>query len=462
MNPEIFREYDIRGHGEKDLDNETVNAIARAFASIIVKKNGKTVCLGRDNRESSERIASVFSQALVDSGLRVFDIGIVPIPALYYSIISLSADGGAMVTGSHLAKEFNGFKLSAEKSAATLFGEQIQGLRKIAEKKEFVEGSGHIEKKNVLGEYIALIAERIKLKKPLKVVIDCGNGTASIAAERLLKTIGCSVSALYCELDSNFPNHHPDPVKPENLVDLIERVKKEGAELGIAFDGDADRLGVVDGKGNVLWGDVLLSLFAQDVIERNPNAKIVFEVKCSKMVEEVVGKAGGIPIMYKTGHSLIKKKMREESALLAGEMSGHLFFADNYFGFDDALFAAARLCELVSRKGKLSSLVESLPKYYSTPEIRVNASEQEKWAIVEKAKEYFSSKYETITIDGVRVNFVDGWALIRASNTSPKIVLRMESNTKEGLERIKQTVRKALKSFSPTLKLPFNVKRDIY
>ena len=297
--------------------------------------------------------------------------------------------------------------------------------------------------------------QRIKLERPLKVAIDCGNGTASLAAGKILKAIGCRVSTLYCSLDSSFPHHHPDPVKPENLQDLIAEVKSKNADLGIAFDGDADRLGVVDSAGNILWGDVLLSLFAQDVIGRNRGAKIVFEVKCSRMVEEVVKKAGGISIMWKTGHSLIKKKMREEHALLAGEMSGHLFFADNYYGFDDALFAAARLCELVSRKGALPELVSSLPKYYSTPEIRVDSTEKEKWRIVEKAKKHFSSKYETITIDGVRVNFKDGWALVRASNTSPKLVLRMESASEEGLERIKGIMREALKGFSAGAELNF-------
>ncbi len=455
LNPDIFREYDIRGHAEKDLSNEAVDLIARAFASVVIEKGGKTVTLGMDNRASSERIKSVFAKALAESGLRVIDVGTVPIPALYYSIISFNADGGAMVTGSHLAKEFNGFKLSAEKNAATLFGEQIQKLREIAERGVFPSGAGFIEKRNILNSYLVEVVQRINLERPLKVVIDCGNGTSSILAEKLFKAIGCRVSELYCLLDSTFPNHHPDPVKPKNLRDLRKRVLAEHADLGIAFDGDADRLGVIDDKGNILWGDMLLSLFALDVLEKMPGAKIVFEVKCSKAVEDVVKKAAGIPIMWKTGHSLIKKKMREESAVLAGEMSGHMFFADNYYGFDDALFAAARLCELVSRKGRLSELAALLPKYYSTPEIRLDSSEQAKWKIVEKAKAYFSARYTVVTIDGVRVNFEDGWALIRASNTSPKIVLRMESSTREGLERIKREVRTALTSISPSLKPGF-------
>jgi len=455
MNPEIFREYDIRGHAENDLDNETVELIGRAYAAKMIEQNAERVMLGCDNRESSERIKSVFGDALKDSGLKVMDIGIVPIPALYYSIIAMEADGGVMITGSHLGKEFNGFKLSTEKNAATLSGEEIQEIRKKAELKEFVEGTGSIESKEILEEYIANVVERVHLEKPVKVVIDCGNGTSALVAEKMLRALGCKVSALYCTLDANFPNHHPDPVKEENLRDLIEKVKEEGADLGIAFDGDSDRLGVIDDKGNILWGDTLLSLLAVEVIEKNPGAKIVCEVKCSNAVRETVEKAGGQFIMYKTGHSLIKKKMKETGALLAGEMSGHMFFADTYLGFDDALFAAARVCQLVAKKGKLSALAEALPQYYSTPEIRVSVSESEKWEITRKAKEFFVEKYETLTIDGVRVNFDDGWALIRASNTSPKLVLRMESKTEKGLEKIKEIMRKAMNSFSEKLELGF-------
>ncbi|MEM0359878.1 MAG: phosphomannomutase/phosphoglucomutase [Candidatus Diapherotrites archaeon] len=457
MNPEIFREYDIRGHAEKDLDNQTVKKIAKAFASKILEKKGRTVCLGMDNRESSERIASAFRNGLTESGLNVIDVGIVPIPALYYSIIAFNSDGGAMITGSHLAKEFNGFKLSDDKSAATLFGKQILELKEIAESKKFqsLEKKGLVEKKNVLNSFIGSIVERIHLQRSLKIAVDCGNGTASLAASQILKAIGCQASPLYCDLNSGFPNHHPDPVKPENLQALIEKVKREKCDFGVAFDGDADRIGVVDEKGNILWGDMLLSIFAQDLLERKPKAKIVFEVKCSKIVEDTVKKAGGIPIMWKTGHSLIKKKMRDEGALLAGEMSGHLFFADNYFGFDDALFAMARLCEIVSRKGALGKIASSLPKYNSTPEIRIECNEKEKWLLVEKAKKYFSAKHDIITIDGVRVNFPDGWALVRASNTSPVLVLRMESSTKKGLERIKEEMRIAMKEIAPKLELGF-------
>jgi len=455
MNPEIFREYDIRGHAENDLDNETVELIGKAYAAKMIGKNAEKVMLGGDNRESTERIKTVFGDALKDSGLKVMDIGIVPIPALYYSIVAMEADGGVMITGSHLGKEFNGFKLSAEKNAATLSGEEIREIKKKAELGEFVDGIGSIELKEILKEYIANIVERVRLEKSVKVVIDCGNGTSALAAEKMLRGLGCEVSTLYCTLDSNFPNHHPDPVKEENLQDLIAKVKEESADLGIAFDGDSDRLGVIDDKGNILWGDSLLSLLAVEVIEKNPGAKIVCEVKCSNAVKETVEAAGGQFIMYKTGHSLIKKKMKESGALLAGEMSGHMFFADTYLGFDDALFAAARVCQLVAKKGKLSELAASLPQYYATPEIRVSVSESEKWDIVKKATDYFTKDHDTLTIDGVRVNFEDGWALIRASNTSPKLVLRMESNSKEGLERIKEIMRKAMKSFSEKLELGF-------
>jgi len=455
VNEEIFREYDIRGHAENDLNSETVTAIAKAYASMLREKKGKKASLGRDNRESSERIKEEFKKALIESGIDVTDIGIVPIPALYYSIIALEMDGGVMITGSHLGKEFNGFKMSMERNAATIFGSDIQEVKRRAKSKEFVEGTGTPNQKNVLNEYLAAITERISLEKKLRVVVDCGNGTSALVAEKLMKALGCEVKGLYCELDASFPNHHPDPVKEENLQDLISKVREEKADLGIAFDGDSDRLGVIDDKGNILWGDTLLSLLAIEVLEKRPGSKIVCEVKCSKAVQDVVEEKGGQFIMYKTGHSLIKKKMRETGALLAGEMSGHMFFADNYFGFDDALFAAARVCELVAKKGSLSELTKSLPQYFSTPEIRVNTTEKEKWEIVEKAKKFFSAKYDTLTIDGVRVNFDDGWALIRASNTSPKLVLRMEADSKKRLEEIKTVMRNALSSFSKNIEPGF-------
>jgi len=456
LKAEIFREYDIRGNALQELDSETVSRIGKAFGSIAIEKNCNEIAIGMDNRQSSEPITKTLIEAIISTGCNVTFIGTVPIPALYFSIIHLKKKGGIMVTGSHLPKEFNGFKLSYSEDASTLYGPQIQELRKRAESGHFISGNGRLQKADILSEYIDAIASRITLSRPLRIAIDCGNGTASLVATELFERIGCKVLPLFCKLDSSFPNHHPDPAKKENLSALASSVKANNADLGIAFDGDADRLGVIDEKGNILWGDTLLALFSRHVLQENPGAKIIFEVKCSQAVADVIRANHGIPVMYKAGHSLIKKKMKEENALLAGEMSGHMFFRDNYFGFDDALFAGARLCELVSETTKrLSGLVSEIPKYFSTPEIRLNVSEKEKWRIVEMAKNYFSGLHRVIEIDGARIEFEQGWALVRASNTSAAISLRMESKTEKGLREIKETMRSFLKTANPSLNVDF-------
>ncbi|MCD6478851.1 MAG: phosphomannomutase/phosphoglucomutase [Candidatus Diapherotrites archaeon] len=447
VKPEIFREYDIRGH-ESELDDKTVFLIGRAFGSYVLRNSGGTITLGMDNRASSERIKKAFIKGVLSTGCNIIDIGIVPIPALYFSIVHLRASGGAMITGSHLAKEFNGFKLSASSNALTLYGEQIAKLRELIIKEDFEEGKGRIHSENVLNAYVSAILRRAKLERELSLVVDCGNGCSSLVAEQIFKGIGCKLKTLYCKSDGNFPNHHPDPVKPENLKELIKQVKKSKAELGIAFDGDSDRIGVVDENGSIIWGDYLLALFAKDLLKRKPGAKIVFDVKCSQALPELIEAYGGIPIMYKTGHSLIKRKMYEEDAMLAGEMSGHMFFRDNYFGFDDALFAGAKLCELLSKQRKpLSELIADMPKYYATPEIRVACSENEKWRIVEKVRDYFSKQYEVITIDGARVLLHEGWFLVRASNTSAKIIVRAEARTEHALKEILRMLEKKLCDF---------------
>lgn len=443
----IFREYDIRGHSN-ELSDELCFFIGKAFGTYVLKNSGNTITLACDNRASSGRIKKAFAEGVLSTGCNIIDVGLAPIPALYFSIIHFRASGGAMITGSHLPKEFNGFKLSASKNALTMHGEEIIKLKEIIEKEDFAKGNGILQKKDVLEAYIANIANKVKLEKELSIVVDCGNGCSSLVASELFKRIGCKAKLLYCSLDSNFPNHQPDPTKIENMQELIEVVKESGADLGIAFDGDVDRIGAVDDKGNIIWGDYLLAIFAKELLRRIPKAKIVFEVKCSKALEDVIKACGGIPIMYKTGHSLIKRKMIETGALLAGEMSGHMFFRDNYFGFDDALFASARLCEIVSKSDKkLSEIMQEMPKYYATAELRLSCTEQGKWEIVRKAKEFFGKRYEAITIDGIRVTLSDGWFLVRASNTSAKIIVRAEAKSKERLEEILSMLRKKLVEF---------------
>jgi len=443
----IFREYDIRGLAT-ELDDETCFLIGKAFGSYVLRNSGNLITLGMDNRKSSKRIKKAFASGVMSTGCNIIDIGTVPIPALYFSIIHFRASGGAMITGSHLTKEFNGFKLSASSKALTLYGKQIAKLREMIAKQDFENGDGSLQKKDVLEAYINAITERIHLEREVSVVVDCGNGCSSLVVEELFKRIGCKAKLLYCSLDSRFPNHQPDPTKVENMQDLINAVKEHNADLGVAFDGDSDRIGAVDEKGNIIWGDYLLALFSAELLKRKPKAKIVFEVKCSQALPEVIEKCGGIPIMYKTGHSLIKQKMVEENALLAGEMSGHMFFRDNYFGFDDALFAASRLCELVSKSDKkLSELLAEMPKYYATPELRISCSEQEKWRIVERAKQHFSKRYKAITIDGIRVLLEDGWFLIRASNTSAKIIVRAEAKSEQRLKEILYMLKKKLAEF---------------
>lgn len=455
----IFREYDIRGH-EKELSDETCFLIGKAFGSYVLRNSGSVIALGMDNRRSSERIKKAFASGVMSAGCNIIDIGIVPIPMLYFSIIHFKASGGAMITGSHLTKEFNGFKLSASNRALTLYGEEISKLREMIIRQDFEKGNGSLHKEDVLQAYVNTIAERINLKRKIKVVVDCGNGCSSIVVKELFRRIGCEAKFLYCSLDSDFPNHQPDPTKTENMQALIAAVKESNADLGIAFDGDADRIGAVDEKGNIIWGDYLLALFSKELLKERKKAKIVFEVKCSQALPEVIEKYGGTPIMYKTGHSLIKKKLVEENALLAGEMSGHMFFRDNYFGFDDALFAASRLCELVSKSSKkLSELLAEMPKYYATPELRLSSSEWDKWKVVERARQYFSKHYETITIDGIRVLLRDGWFLIRASNTSAKVIVRAEAKSKQRLSEILDMLEKKLVEFGLAKEEAMKIKR---
>ncbi len=436
MNRFIFREYDVRGDAEKDLDDQTVRTLARGFGSKLVRGGGKTVALGRDVRLSSPRIRDAFAEGLTSTGLEVIDLGVVPTPLLYFAIVHLETDGGVMITGSHNPPEFNGFKLCVGRDA--IYGEEIQELYHQIEAGDFVEGQGVVTERDVIPDYQAYLKENLVIDQPIRLVMDCGNGCAGLVAPQLYQDMGCLVDVLYGEPDGNFPNHHPDPTIESNLTDLIHRTKELGYDLGIAYDGDADRIGVVDDMGNVLWGDQLLIIFSRAILKKHPGAAVIGEVKCSQNLYRDIEKNGGKPIMWKTGHSLIKKKMKEENALVAGEMSGHIFFNDRYFGYDDAIYATGRLLEILCEEARpLSQLLWGLPKMVSTPEIRVECPDEIKFDLVQKARDYFKSHYQVVDVDGVRVIFDDGWGLIRASNTQPVIVMRFEATDQKRLQEIK-------------------------
>lgn len=454
INPQIFREYDIRGIVGKDLTAEIVKMLGKSFGTYIISKGGNKVSVGRDNRLSSPKFKSALIGGILSAGCDVIDIGLVPTPVMYFSLFNLDVDGGIVVTGSHNPPNFNGFKLAVGKT--TIYGDQIKELGKIIKEDRFIEGKGTLYHQNIKDDYINYIKDRIDLKKKLKLVIDAGSGTAGLIAPKLLKEIGCEVIKLYCELDGTYPHHHPDPTVVEFVQDLIKKVKEEKADLGIAYDGDADRIGVIDDKGNIIWGDQLLILFSRDILKKKKE-KIIFEVKCSQALVDEIEKAGGEPIMWKTGHSLIKDKMIEEKAVLGGEMSGHIFFADNYYGYDDAIFASCRLVELLSKSDKtISEMLSDVPKYFSTPEIRVDCPDEKKFEIVDNIKNYFKKDHKIIDVDGVRILFTDGWGLVRASNTQPALVLRFEGKTKESLKNIKNKILEKLSEY-PSLAIPTSI-----
>lgn len=455
LKPEIFREYDIRGIVDRDLTPETVELLGRGIGTYFRRHNRREVALGRDCRLSSPAFAKALSKGLVSTGCTVLDVGTLPTPLLYFTIYHKKIEAGVMITGSHNPPEYNGFKVMLGEE--TLFGKSIQDIAAIIEKGEFSKvstPSTSIQTCDIRPEYFDYITQNVRLEKPLKVVIDAGNGTAGIIASPIFKKLGCAVIELYCEMDGHFPNHHPDPTLPEALEELIHKVKETGADVGISYDGDGDRIGVIDDKGQVIWGDRLLILFARDILPSHPGAPIISEVKASKLLYAEIEKLGGRPIMWKAGHSLIKKKIKEEKALLAGEMSGHIFFADRFFGFDDAIYSSARLLEILSRSGKkLSGMLADLPQTYVTPEIRVYASDEVKFKIVEAVRKDLSKKYPTIDIDGVRAITPRGWALVRASNTQEALVLRFEADTPGDLEAIRkeasQAIENAIKRLAP-------------
>jgi phosphomannomutase/phosphoglucomutase len=439
INPQIYREYDIRGVVDKDLTPEIVRRLGQGFGTYMASQGHFKLVVGRDGRLSSKAFKEALAEGLISTGCDIIDIGLCPTPVYYFSIFHLNREGGMMVTGSHNPPEFNGFKVSVGRS--TIFGEEIQKLGRLIDRGKFITGNGKVLDKEIIRPYQDYIKKDIKLEKKMRVVIDAGNGTAGAVAGPLLRGLGCEVEELYCEIDGRFPNHFPDPTIPKNLKDLIDRVKKLRADVGIGYDGDADRLGVVDDRGNIIWGDQLMILFSREILNEKKGATFIAEVKCSQNLFDDVEKHGGRALMWKTGHSLIKEKMKEEKAILGGEMSGHIFFADRYFGYDDAIYASCRLIELLSKTDKkLSQLLEDIPKTQITPEIRVDCPDEIKFKVVDRVKEELKKDHSVIDVDGVRVRFEDGWGLVRASNTQPVLVLRFEALTEKRLQEIRKLV----------------------
>ncbi len=435
----IFREYDIRGVTGKDLTPEAARLVARAYARFLSAKGADgEIAVGRDNRPSGNALHAEIVAGLLESGYDVVDIGIVPTPLAYWAQHKLGVVGGIQITGSHNPPEFNGFKLGLENHS--IYGADIQQLYEIAVSGDFPSGRGKLRSEDVLDRYVEDVGQRIgRISRPVKCVVDCGNGAGAIVAKRLFDRIGVPARILFGESDGTFPNHHPDPTVPANLVDLIEAVKADGADVGIAFDGDADRIGVVDEEGEIIWGDHILIMYARDVLGRTGKGQsIIFDVKCSQALPEEVEKAGGKPLMWKTGHSLIEEKMHETHAPIAGEMSGHMFFAEGWYGFDDAMYGAARLLRIIADTGQsVRQMMADVPKFVSTPEIRVDCPDEVKFGIVEEARKYFRARHDVIDVDGVRVLFGDGWGLIRASNTQPVLVMRFEARTQDDLDGIR-------------------------
>ena len=446
MNPQVFREYDIRGVVERDFDDSFVIDLGRAWAKMLTTAGKRTVTLGRDCRLSSDRLRDLLIEGVTSGGIDVIDVGVVPTPLQYFSVVHWKLDGGAMITGSHNAAEYNGFKLGVGPS--TLYGAEIQRLRQLIEGRDFVRTArtGTVTARPVIPEYHDFIRRQFNFKRHFKIALDGGNGCGGPIAAPLMRELGLDVVGLYLEMDGRFPHHHPDPTVEENMRDLIGAVGAERAEVGIAYDGDADRIGAVDEHGKIVWGDELMVAFSRAILADRPGATIIGDVKCSQRLYDDIARHGGRPIMWKTGHSLIKSKLKHEHAVLAGEMSGHMFFADRYYGFDDAIYASFRLLEIIDRAGcGLGTLLADLPKTSVTPEIRLDCPDDRKFDVVRRAAEFFKSKFETIDIDGVRVNLDGGWGLVRASNTQPALVMRFEATSPERLAEIRAMFESKLK-----------------
>jgi len=441
MNRRIFREYDVRGLHAIDLTDTVVTDLGRAFGTLVRRKGGKTVALGRDFRPSSPRLAAACEAGLREVGCDVLRVGVLPTPGLYWSIVALQTDAGLQVTGSHNPSEYNGFKMNL--GPASIYGEAIQGLLRAIDAKDFEKPAtpGLATDHPTEAAYMDMLAAKVAPKRKLKVVLDAGNGCAGPVAPGVFRRVGAEVIELFTEPDGTYPNHQPDPTVEANMQDLIRAVREHKADLGIGYDGDADRVGAVDERGRIVWGDQILALLSREVLAKYPGAPIVFDVKCSQGLEEDIVAHGGRPIMARTGHSVMKARMREEKAPLAGELSGHIFFQDDFFGFDDAIYVSLRLLRYVADSGKsLGALVDSVPQYVATPEIRLDADDDTKFAIVDRVRDHFAKDHEVIAIDGARVKFGDGWALVRASNTQPVLVVRFEAKSGERLEEIRATV----------------------
>jgi phosphomannomutase/phosphoglucomutase len=439
MDPKTFREYDIRGIVGSQILETDVTELGRAFGTYMARRGKRRVSVGRDIRPSSESFRAALLHGLLETGLEVTDLGVCPTPVFYFSIRHLPLEGGVMITASHNPPEYNGFKICS--GPDTIFGAEIQELRRTMEQGDFVSGRGRLEFADVVTPYRDYILKTIRLERPLRVGLDAGNAVGGPVALPLLRALGCDVHDLYCEPDGTFPNHEPDPTVLENLRDLTALVRRESLDVGIAYDGDCDRIGVVDEQGRVVFGDRLLIIFARDILSRQPGATFVSEVKCSQTLYDDIRKRGGTAIMWKAGHSLIKNKLREVNAVLAGEMSGHMFFVERYFGYDDAIYASCRLLEILARTGKtIAQLLDGVPETVATPEIRVECADEIKFALVEKVKEHLRGLYQVIDVDGVRVVFDHGWGLVRASNTQPALVLRFEAETEQALGEYREKI----------------------
>jgi len=439
MNPEIFRQYDIRGVAGKDMTEEDVIELGQGIGTFLISQGYHDITVGRDCRTTSEIYSRQLIEGLIATGCNVVDIGVCSTPVSYFSIRHFKKEGGVMVTASHNPPQYNGFKISS--GTNSVYGEQIQQIRRLIENQAFAVGQGRAERRDIIPAYIKYIVSNIKLSHSLKIGVDAGNGTAGITAVPIFSKFGCEVKPIYCDMDGTFPNHEADPTVAKNMEDLAKLVCDQNLDVGFGFDGDGDRIGVVDNQGNMIFGDQLMIIFAREILRRKPGATFISEVKCSKTMYDDIEAHGGKAIMWKTGHSMIKQKMKEVRAQLAGEMSGHIFFADRYFGYDDAVYAACRLLEILADTGKtISELLADVPKTFTTPEIRVDCPDELKFSVVRKVTEHFRKRQNVIDIDGVRVLFPDGWGLVRASNTQPALVLRFEALSNQRLGEIRKEV----------------------
>jgi phosphomannomutase/phosphoglucomutase len=454
LNPPIFRAYDVRGRVGADINPDVFRQVGRAYASLVRSNGGRRIAVGQDNRESSAALKAGFIEGVRAAGVDIVDIGTVTTPILYFATAHWKLDGGANITGSHNPVDYNGVKM-VHRGAAPLSEAEIQGLREAIERGTFGTGEGAVSRRDPRDDYFETIAKLVRLSRPLKVVADAGNGIAGVYGPPLLRRLGCEVIELHCESDGRFPNHLPDPEDPENVVDLQQKVVEVGADLGLAWDGDADRVGVIDERGRRHEADLILVLLARDLLQRHPGAKVVFDVKSSQVLVDDIKRHGGVPVMWKTGHSHLKRKMREDNILLGGEVSGHMFFADGYYGVDDGILAACKIVEIAARHpGTVSSLFDSVPHLHATPELKALCPDADKFRVIDELARELKRRYETIDIDGARVLFPGGgWGLVRASNTNPYLTLRFEARTEPEIDAMKRVIYDALRRY-PFITLP--------